>query len=180
MRGIIVHHHRARRHYEPIACQLHCCGRHDASSARRVGPRPVHRHDLSRRGEGPDTCEIDCSHLKDPQSKAHCEPFITNQACKLYPAYRKITNVVLEKWCKSVKYTIYEPDSWPKQDSEAGAGGMTRSCSVDYLAKYSVDSYFRLAGTPYDTHEILHVYQMGIGGISSLQYIHSLFGPSQL
>ena len=124
--------------------------------------------------------EIDCSHLKDPQSKAHCEPFIINQACKLYPAYRKITNVVLEKWCKNVKYTIYEPDNWPKQDAEAGAGGMTRSCSVDYKAKYSVDSYFRIAGTPYDTHEILHVYQMGIGGIGSLQYIHSLFGPSQV
>jgi len=124
--------------------------------------------------------EIDCSHLKDAKSKAHCEPFITNQACKLFPAYRKITNVVLEKWCKSVKYTIYDPDGWPKQDAEAGAGGMTRSCSVDYLAKYSVDSYFRLAGAPYDTHEILHVYQMGIGGINSLQYMHILFGPSQV
>ena len=96
----------------------------------------------------PIPCEIDCSHLKDPQSKAHCEPFITNQACKLYPAYRKITNVVLEKWCKSVKYTIYDPDSWPKQDSEAGAGGMTRSCSVDYLAKYSVDATSDLPALP--------------------------------
>lgn len=117
---------------------------------------------------------IDCSHLKDPQSKAHCEPFIRNQACKVFAAYRKITGINLEQNCKSIKYTIYDKDSWPHKEGDAG--GMAGHCAVEYMAQYSVDGNVRMASGPYDTHELLHEYQDVLG---ALPYSHILFGPSQ-
>ncbi len=125
-------------------------------------------------GKSPVAFEIDCSHLKDAQSKARCLPFIENQACKVFPAYRKITGINLEQNCKSIKYTIYDKESWPHKEGDAG--GLTLHCAVDYMAQYSVDGSLRMASGPYDTHEILHVYQDVMG---ALPYSHILFAPSQ-
>jgi len=122
----------------------------------------------------PVTFEIDCSHLKDPQSKERCVPFVMNQACKVFPAYRKITGVNLERWCKSVKYTIYDKDSWPHKTGDAG--GIALHCAADYMAQYSVDGDIKMASGPYDTHELLHVYQDTLGTLTNA---HILFGSSQ-
>jgi hypothetical protein len=122
----------------------------------------------------PVTFEIDCSHLKDPQSREHCVPFVMNQACKVFPAYRKITGINLEQLCKSFKYTIYDKSSWPHKEGDAG--GIALKCGADYTAEVSVDGGLRMASGPYDTHEILHVYQDMLGAIP---YQHSLFGSSQ-
>jgi hypothetical protein len=44
----------------------------------------------------PVTFEIDCSHVADPAARNLCKPFIENQACKIFPAYREITGIKLE------------------------------------------------------------------------------------
>src|SRR5262249_32199426 len=82
----------------------------------------------------PVSCQIDCSHVKDPANKEQCRPFIQNQACTVFPAYRQITGIELEKTCKSIKFTIYDDENWPHRNGE---GGLAGNCSVDYLAKYS-------------------------------------------
>lgn len=120
------------------------------------------------------TFEIDCSHLKNPQSKERCVPFVMNQACKVFPAYRKITGINLEQLCKTFTYTIYDKDNWPHKEGDAG--GIALKCGADYEAQYSVDGNIKMASGPYDTHEILHVYQQILGAIP---YQHILFGPSQ-
>jgi hypothetical protein len=122
----------------------------------------------------PVTFEIDCTHLANPQSKEHCVPFVMNQACKVSPAYRKITGINLERLCKTFTYTIYDKDNWPHKEGDAG--GIALKCGADYMAQYSVDGDIKMASGPYDTHEILHVYQQLLG---ALPYQHILFGPSQ-
>jgi hypothetical protein len=121
----------------------------------------------------PVTFQVDCSHVKDSADRQLCRPFIENQACKVFPAYRKITGIKLEDTCPSVKFMIYDDDSWPHPPGEAG--GMALHCSVDYLAKYSVKVGFNAKLGPYDVHEILHEYQMALGPLPSM---HPLFSSS--
>ena len=45
--------------------------------------------------------------------------FAANQACKVFPAYRKITGIKLEQRCPTITYTIYDQDNFPH------AGGAT-------------------------------------------------------
>src|SRR5580704_4175145 len=52
------------------------------------------------------TFKVDCSHVRDPAARAQCRPFIENQACKVFPAYRRITGINLEKPCPEIVYTI--------------------------------------------------------------------------
>jgi hypothetical protein len=118
--------------------------------------------------------EIDCSHTKDPATQAACRPFLENVACKVFPAYRKITGIKMEDFCKTYQYVIYDQDNWPHKGN---AGGLTGKCQTDYEAQVSVlikwpDSSFG----PYDVHEILHGYQPGLGG--RLPDEHVLFTSS--
>jgi hypothetical protein len=121
----------------------------------------------------PVTFQIDCSNVKDPAAKQLCKPFIENQACKVFPAYRQITGINLEDTCRSINYTIYDKDNWP---GGGEAGGLALKCAVQYLAEYSVNTKTQPKTGPYDTHELLHEYQTVLGAIP---YAHILFGPSQ-
>jgi hypothetical protein len=122
--------------------------------------------------------QIDCSKVKDPGPKQLCRPFIENEACKVSPAYRKITGIKLEEPrpgnCSSIKYTIYDRDEWPLQGGDSG--GEALKCSVEYRAEYSINVKAATNIGPYDTHELLHEYQSVLG---ALPYLHILFGPSQ-
>ena len=124
---------------------------------------------------GPDalpvTFQVDCSHVANPATQALCRPFAVNQACKVFPAYRKITGIHLEDSCPSFKYTIYDKDKWPYQAGEAG--GYAGKCGAELMADYSL--MLKSPIGPYDVHEILHVYQEPLG---ALPYAHILFGPS--
>jgi hypothetical protein len=120
----------------------------------------------------PVTFSIDCSHVKDAE-KQFCRPFIENQSCKVFGAYRKITGINLENECPSVKYTIYDKDTWPYKQGEAS--GYAKHCAAELMADYSLLIKSHLG--PYDVHEILHVYQSGMG---ALPQPHALFGPSML
>jgi hypothetical protein len=120
----------------------------------------------------PLSLEIDCSHLSDAAAKQACRPFIENQACKVFPAYRKITGINLEQTCKSLKFTIYTDDNWPHPKNE---GGLALNCAVDYLAKYSVQSHPKSKIGPYDVHEILHEYQFALGPLPDA---HVMFSSS--
>jgi len=126
-------------------------------------------------GEGriPVTFEVDCSHVRDPAARAQCRPFIENQACKVFPAYRRITGINLEKECAAITYTIYDPDQWPHH--ERGEGGVALHCATELLSEVSV--LFKSQIGPYDVHEMLHLYHSQLG---ALPYSHILFGASQL
>jgi hypothetical protein len=123
----------------------------------------------------PVTFKIDCSKLKDPAAKALCKPFIENQACKLFPAYRKITGIKLEDRCRMINYTIYDRDNWP----HSGAGGMSFNCQIDYMAQYAFQNRPKALG-PYDEHEILHHYRMSHKVLDRLTAAHPLFESSML
>lgn len=120
----------------------------------------------------PVTFQIDCSHLSDAASKELCRPFIQNQACKVFPAYRKITGINLEDTCKSIKFTIYEDTNWPHPKGE---GGLALQCGVDYLSKYSLQGHPASKMGPYDVHELLHEYQIPLGALPDA---HVLFSSS--
>jgi hypothetical protein len=120
----------------------------------------------------PVSFQIDCSHVKDAANTELCRPFIQNQACKVFPAYRKITGINLENTCKSIKFTIYDDDNWPHPKGE---GGLALNCAVDYLAKYSLQSHPRSKIGPYDVHELLHEYQIALGALPDA---HVLFSSS--
>jgi hypothetical protein len=116
--------------------------------------------------------QIDCSHLTDAATKQLCKPFINNQACEVFPAYRNITGINLEDTCKSIKFTIYEDSNWPHPKGE---GGLALHCAVDYLAKYSLQAHPNSKIGPYDVHELLHEYQMALGALPDA---HVLFASS--
>jgi len=120
----------------------------------------------------PVTLQIDCSHLKDAATKQLCRPFIQNQACRVFPAYRKITGINLEDTCKSIRFTIYDDDNWPHPKGE---GGLAGNCAVDYLAKYSLHGHPNAKMGPYDVHELLHEYQLALGALPAM---HVLFSSS--
>jgi hypothetical protein len=117
------------------------------------------------------TFQIDCSHVTEVATLQVCRPFLENTACKVFPAYRSITAINLEETCPSIKYTIYDRQSWPHRGGEAG--GLTLKCAVEYLADYSVKMTSQIG--PYDVHELLHVYHSVLGALPSP---HVLFGPS--
>lgn len=120
----------------------------------------------------PVSFQIDCTHLKNAADRQLCRPFIQNQACKVFPAYRKITGIELEKTCKSIKFTIFDDDNWPHPKGE---GGLALNCAVDYLAKYSLQSHAQSKIGPYDVHELLHEYQIALGALPDP---HVLFSSS--
>lgn len=126
------------------------------------------------RTKTPVTFQIDCSHVQDPSVKQLCRPFIQNQACKVFPAYREITGINLENTCKSIKFTIYDDDNWPHPKGE---GGLALQCGVDYLAKYSLQAHPKSTIGPYDVHELLHEYQIALGALPDA---HVLFSSSMV
>ena len=120
----------------------------------------------------PVTFQVDCSAVADPSNRALCRPFAQNQACKVFPAYRKITGIHMEDSCPVFKYIIYDKDKWPYQDSKDG--GRAERCGAQILTDFSLLNKSPELG-PIDVHEILHVYQSDLGAIP---YQHILFGPS--
>jgi hypothetical protein len=120
----------------------------------------------------PVTFEVDCSHVKDAADRQLCRPFIENQACKVFPIYRRITGIKLEQDCPSIKFTIYEDDNWP---NPRGEGGLATHCKVDYLVKYGLKARANSPLGPYDVHELLHEYQFSLGPLPSM---HPLFSSS--
>lgn len=119
----------------------------------------------------PVTFEVDCSRVADRATRALCQPFAQNQACKVFPAYRRITGIQMEESCPAFKYTIYDKDKWPYQDSKDG--GRADKCGAELLTDFSLLNSSQIG--PIDVHEILHVYQSALGAIP---YQHILFGPS--
>jgi hypothetical protein len=154
------------------ACAMMLAGTFAASAALAQTPTVV--ADCPGQPRLPVTFEIDCSHVADAAARNLCKPFIENQACKMFPAYREITGIKLEDECKSIKYTIYDQDKWPAKGGDAG--GLALHCGVDYVADYSIKPKILPKIGPYDTHELLHEYQDQLGAIP---YQHILFGPSQ-
>jgi hypothetical protein len=82
----------------------------------------------------PVTFQVDCSAVADPANRALCRPFAQNQACKVFPAYRKITGIHMEDSCPVFKYTIYDKDKWPYQDSKDG--GRAERCGAQILTDF--------------------------------------------
>lgn len=119
----------------------------------------------------PVSFQVDCSHVADSATRALCRPFAENQACKVFPAYRKITGIHLEGFCPVFKYTIYDRDAWPHQNT--GDGGFAGRCGAEILTDFSLKNNSDIG--PIDVHEILHVYQQALGAVP---YQHILFGPS--
>jgi hypothetical protein len=118
---------------------------------------------------------VDCSHVKDASDRQLCEPFIVNQACKVFPAYQKITGVRLDHRCQVLTYRIYDQDNFPYPD---GSGGLSYRCRIDYMTEHALRPYARSSVGPYDTHEILHHYHMTIPVLTEITGMHVLFGPS--
>jgi hypothetical protein len=121
--------------------------------------------------------KVDCSYLKDAATKALCGPFADNQACKVFPAYRKITNIYVEQLCPTIIYTIYDRDNWP---NVGAGGGISIECRIDYLAEYALVPHAKSAIGPYEVHEILHQYQMADETLAELTAFHPLFSSSML
>jgi hypothetical protein len=126
-------------------------------------------------GEGsiPVRFRLDCSHVRNAAAREQCQRFIENQACKVFPAYRRITGIELEKTCPEITYTIYDRDQWPHP--QGGEGGVALRCATELLSEVSVLLKSQIG--PYDVHELLHLYQSQLG---ALPYSHILFGASQL
>ena len=118
---------------------------------------------------------VDCSNVKDASDRKLCQPFIANQACKVFPAYRKVTGVGLDQRCPVLTYTIYDHDNFPHS---GGAGGLSHDCRVDYIAQYALRPFARSSVGPYDVHEILHHYHMTVPVLTGITGMHVLFGPS--
>jgi hypothetical protein len=127
-----------------------------------------------RRG-GASPFKVDCSHLKDATTRALCRSFADNQACKVFPALRKITGIHLERLCPTITYTIYDRDNWP---TATVAGRMSIECRIDYLAEHALASRAKSAIGPYELHEILHQYQMADETLREQTVSHPLFSSS--
>jgi hypothetical protein len=149
-----------------------------AASVAATLPAPVRAQDVVTVANCPGseppqvTFQVDCSQVADPATKALCRPFAQNQACKVFPAYRKITGIHMEDSCPVFKYTIYDKEKWPFQDSKDG--GRAGRCGAQILTDFSLLNKSPELG-PIDVHEILHVHQDALGAIP---YQHILFGPS--
>jgi hypothetical protein len=121
--------------------------------------------------------EVDCSHLKDSEVKELCSRFAENQACKVFPALRKITGIHVEEQCSAITYTIYDRDNWP---NAGAAGGISIKCRVDYLAQYALTPNAKSAIGPYEVHEMLHQYHLADETLDELTAFHALFLSSIL
>jgi hypothetical protein len=120
---------------------------------------------------------VDCTHVKDAATRQLCGPFIANQACKVFPAYRRITGIRLEQRCPTVTYTIYDQDNFPHA---GGAGGMSYKCQIDHMAQYALQQWANSRIGPYEVHEILHHYQMTSKELAGMTVAHPLFESSMV
>jgi hypothetical protein len=120
---------------------------------------------------------VDCSHVKDDATRRLCVPFAANQACKVFPAYRRITGIRLEQRCSTLTYRLYDKNNFPHGGI---AGGMSYDCRVDYMAQYALLPSRHSQLGPYDVHEILHHYQMTSNELAGMTAVHPLFVTSML
>jgi hypothetical protein len=121
--------------------------------------------------------KVDCSYLEDPTTRKLCRPFAENQACKVFPAYRKITGIDVEQLCPTISYTLYDRDNWPHGSA---AGGVSLKCRIDQLAEYALRQNANSAIGPHEVHEMLHQYQMVHKTLDQLTALHPLFSSSML
>src|SRR5579863_2865278 len=121
----------------------------------------------------PVTFTADCSHVKDPDTKQLCGAFLENQACKVSPAYRKITGIHLEDRCPSIQYNIYDKENWPYPNNK-GEAGLAGKCVITLMTDYSLKVKSDIG--PYDLHELLHEYQYLVGPFIDE---HPFFGSTQ-
>ena len=141
--------------------------------------------------------QMDCSRIAGRETE--CQQLLVNAACRVYPAYRQITDTRLEPLCSTVQYVIY-PDLQPGQSNEStfgcsGLNGNTSGgcsyvksdvCHISYQAQYGLQVRSTTLG-PVDTHELLHHFQHQVAeeaGASSwwstyMPVMHSLFASSQ-
>jgi hypothetical protein len=120
--------------------------------------------------------KIDCSHLEGPKVKELCRSFAEIQACKVFPAYQKITGIHVEVLCHTIRYTLYDRANWP----HGAAGGISLRCRIDQLAEYALRLNAKSAIGPHEVHEILHQYQMAHKTLKQLTALHPLFSSSML
>jgi hypothetical protein len=120
--------------------------------------------------------KIDCSHLEESATRNLCVPFAENQACKVFPVYRKITGIDVERLCPTIIYTLYDRSNWPY----SVAGGISFRCRIDELAEYALRSNEKSAIGPHEVHEILHQYQMAHKTLDQVTAFHPLFSSSML
>jgi hypothetical protein len=120
--------------------------------------------------------KIDCSHLKDPATRKLCDVFGENQACRVFPAYRKITGINIERLCPTIRYTLYDRANWPY----GPIGGVSFRCRIDQLAEYALRSNVKSTIGPHEFHEMLHQYQMAHKVLGQLTALHPLFSSSML
>jgi hypothetical protein len=114
----------------------------------------------------------DCSHVMDAETRGLCRAFIENQACKVFPAYRKITGIHLEEKCPSIQYNIYERENWP--GPKKGEGGLAGRCEIMLMTEHSLKVRSKIG--PYDLHELLHEYQWVVGPFPQE---HAFFASTQ-
>jgi hypothetical protein len=119
----------------------------------------------------------DCRRTCRRREKDTQHSFAEQQACKVFPAYRKITGIDVERLCPEIVYTLYERSNWPNGST---AGGLSLECRVDYLAEYALSPHAKSAIGPYEVHEILHQYQMADETLEELTTFHPLFASSML
>ncbi len=142
-----------------------------AAGARAEEPVSVDR--CAGTGPSPVAFRADCEHVRAPQDKALCGAFLENQACKLFPVYRKITGFNLARDCPVITYHLYDKREWPH--AGGSEGGFAGRCEMSLMTEFSVRLSSPLG--PYDSHEMLHLYQAPLG---ALPQSHALFGPTQL
>jgi hypothetical protein len=137
---------------------------------------------------------IDCSQLTDPLSIANCGPFLNDVACNVYPTYRAMTGVALERTCPRVTYVIWSAFNGAPNGSDAGGYTDGPNCTIHYNEAYSVNPNAPQPPNPdglnpgpntygifsRDVHEILHLVHYAIDPRLDGQNVHPMFDSSQL
>ncbi|MGD9804487.1 MAG: hypothetical protein AB7E80_13875 [Hyphomicrobiaceae bacterium] len=117
----------------------------------------------------------DCSRLGSAATRALCATFIENQACRVYPTYRRLTGIDIAPRCRRIKCIIHDLSSAP---GGRDFGGMAKGCEVAFMAKYAIDLRKDSPIGPHEVHELLHHFRMSSSALKPLTHGHALFGSS--
>ena len=119
---------------------------------------------------------VDCSHLRHPATRGACGRFIANQQSRVFPSYSAITGIDLKDRCPLITYVIYDEMNFPYG---TGVGGASTDCQVEMLSRYTLQRSPNGNFGPYETHELLHHFQMSTPVLASLTQFHPLFEATQ-
>jgi hypothetical protein len=117
-----------------------------------------------------------CDKVRDQQARGLCGRFITNQACKVFPAYRALTGIPLEKYCKNITYRLFDRDAYPHDKG----GGISTPCEIHYIAGIVLNVSASPSIGPYEVHEILHQFQLASAVLREMTSRHPLFEVSMV